>query len=292
MKVLERWKFYASFLLILITLATVICCMEEVILNQTLPYALSEHEYKSDKFREQNISDSNLQLLKRFSADNKLEFPKVLTVTMIFHNFDLNSTDISDISIKEYQENLRRVEARGGKSYQMLLDAYDTIWGDVKYFPIPVSTQNEKAEVTFSDSWMHERSFGGKRGHEGTDIMAGINKRGYYPIISMSDGIVEKIGWLTQGGYRIGIRSESGAYFYYAHLYRYAKEFQEGESVKAGQIIGYMGDSGYGDEGTTGKFAVHLHAGIYIKDENGAEVSVNPYPVLKYIENKKLRYAY
>jgi len=139
---------------------------------------------------------------------------------------------------------------------------------------------------------MYERNFGGKRGHEGCDIMAGINKRGYYPVVSMTDGVIEKIGWLTQGGYRIGIRSPSGGYYYYAHLYQYAEDFQVGDTVTAGQLIGYMGDSGYGSEGTVGRFDVHLHMGIYFDGKDGLEISVNPYPVLKYFEDKTLKYAF
>ena len=38
---------------------------------------------------------------------------------------------------------------------------------------------------------------------------------------------------------------------------------KQGKTVKAGELLGYMGDSGYGKEGTVGKFPVHLHFGIY-----------------------------
>jgi len=134
---------------------------------------------------------------------------------------------------------------------------------------------------------MAERTYGGKRGHEGTDIMADKNERGLYPIISMSDGVVTKKGWLEKGGYRIGITSPNGVYFYYAHLDSYAN-VSVGDKVSAGDILGYMGDSGYGPEGTTGKFDVHLHLGIYIYP-NGEETSVNPYWILRYIENKKVK---
>ena len=63
-------------------------------------------------------------------------------------------------------------------------------------------------------------------------------------MISMTDGKIEKIGWLPLGGYRIGIRSPHGGYFYYAHLASYEKYFQTGEAVEAGQILGFMGDTG------------------------------------------------
>ena len=111
--------------------------------------------------------------------------------------------------------------------------------------------------------------------------MASVYERGIYPIYSVSDGVVVKIGWLNLGGFRIGIRSPKGAYFYYAHLSEYAKDFEPGEKISAGTLLGFMGDTGYSDvEGTTGNFPVHLHFGIYFTDEKEGEFSVNPYPLL------------
>ena len=110
--------------------------------------------------------------------------------------------------------------------------------------------------------------------------MAENNIPGYFPIISITDGFVEKMGWLEKGGNRIGIRAKSGAYFYYAHLDTYAPGLKIGDKVIAGQLLGFMGDTGYGKEGTKGKFDVHLHLGIYLSDEN-QEISVNPYWILK-----------
>lgn len=161
---------------------------------------------------------------------------------------------------------------------------------EASYFPIPVSTVDKSLEVSFADTWMSERTYQGKRGHEGTDIMASENVRGLYPVVSVSDGTVTNIGWLEKGGYRIGITSDSGTYYYYAHLDSYAN-LEKGDMVKAGQLIGYMGDTGYGPEGTTGQFAVHLHFGIYYR-KDGEEISVNPYYVLQSLKNKKLKYAY
>lgn len=158
------------------------------------------------------------------------------------------------------------------------------------YFPVPESTLDAALGTSYVDSWMGERTYAGKRGHEGTDIMADENKRGLYPVVSITDGVISNLGWLDKGGYRIGITTGDGTYYYYAHLDSYAN-IKEGDPVKAGELLGYMGDSGYGKEGTVGKFDVHLHMGIYFYEE-GEEISVNPYYLLKFLENNKLKYAY
>lgn len=158
------------------------------------------------------------------------------------------------------------------------------------YFPVPDSTLDSTLETSYVDTWMTERSYGGKRGHEGTDIMAGKNQRGLYPVVSISDGVITNLGWLEKGGYRIGITTEDGTYYYYAHLDSYSN-IKEGDGVKAGELLGYMGDTGYGEEGTVGKFDVHLHFGVYFY-KDGEEISVNPYYLLKYLEKRKLKYAY
>lgn len=171
-------------------------------------------------------------------------------------------------------------------------ELYENIWKDLEYFPVPLSTRNPNAQIQFEDSWMFERSYGGSYGHEGTDLMPDTNVAGVYPVLSMTDGVVEKIGWLEKGGYRIGIRGPHDGYFYYAHLDSYAKDFQTGDVVRAGDLLGFMGDTGYGQEGTRGKFDVHLHIGIYVRTGQIPELAVNPYWFLRYLEAHKLSYAY
>ncbi len=192
--------------------------------------------------------------------------------------------------LEDYLELLYEYQAPKTRE---LAKSEQAIWEDLEYFPIPFSRKDSSLDISFENSWMFDRSFGGNRGHEGTDLMAFFNERGHYPVVSITDGVVEKVGWLKLGGYRIGIRAPGGGYFYYAHLYDYAREFQEGDEIKAGELLGFMGDSGYGEEeGTVGKFAVHLHLGIYINDEAGKELSVNPYWALKWLEKKRLNYQF
>lgn len=170
------------------------------------------------------------------------------------------------------------------KSYQ---DAFFMALSDGKYFPVAEDVAGG-AVISYEDSWGGARSYGGERRHEGTDLMPSVEQRGYFPVVSVSDGVVEKKGWLTLGGYRLGIRAPHGAYYYYAHLDHYAENINEGSDIKAGDIIGYMGDSGYGEEGTVGQFAVHLHFGIYLK-LGEKEVSINPFSILKSLEGKKVK---
>ena len=166
----------------------------------------------------------------------------------------------------------------------------ENVENEVNYHPIPESVVDKSLKISYIDGWMAERTYKGKRGHEGTDVMASLDKRGVYPVLSMTDGVITNLGWLDKGGYRVGITSNSGTYYYYAHLDSYAN-ISEGSKVKAGELLGYMGDSGYGPEGTKGQFAVHLHVGIYtVKD--GQEISVNPYYVLQFLEDKKLKYEF
>lgn len=163
------------------------------------------------------------------------------------------------------------------------IDIYTAIMSDIRYFPVPRDVKNG-VDISYDNSWEEERNYGGKRMHEGTDIMSGNNVRGYFPVVSMTDGVIEKVGWLNLGGYRVGVRSPSGAYFYYAHLCEFADGIEEGATVKAGMVLGTMGDTGYSkEEGTTGKFPVHLHLGIYM-DIDGKEISFNPYYILKLVE--------
>lgn len=177
--------------------------------------------------------------------------------------------------------------------YADYTEIVENLLADAVYFPVPEAVDHKKATLSYENSWQSERTYGGARGHEGCDLMAAVQQRGYYPVVSVSGGSVEKMGWLPQGGYRIGIRSRHGVYYYYAHLAEYEDGITEGTQVAAGQLIGYMGDTGYSEvEGTTGNFPVHLHFGMYLDLDGYGEVSFNPYYLLQLLERNKLRYVY
>ncbi len=194
---------------------------------------------------------------------------------------------------KVLKEWCRREREGEPQRYQAYAKIAGQLLADAVYFPVPEALNDDKASLSYENSWQYERTYGGTRQHEGCDLIADIQQCGYYPIISSSSGIVEKMGWLPQGGYRIGIRSPHGVYYYYAHLAEYEEGLAVGTEVTAGQLLGYMGDTGYSEvEGTTGNFPVHLHFGMYLDNEEGEEVSYNPYYLLQLLEDHKLKYEY
>ena len=241
-------------------------------------YQLNAYTWESDDFR-------SMKLGAAVAGQDYVDYDQI-TSLMLEHEFDL--TDCRDLT---YHNSMALIQKPA--AYKKLCGAYEVILKDLKYFPVPESTRAGTPFPVYEDSWKQKRTYGGERGHEGCDIMGTERERGFYPVISISDGTVEKIGWLEQGGWRIGIRTESGAYLYYAPLYSYAPDLKQGDKVKAGSLLGYMGDSGYGkQENTVGNFAVHLHLGIYIRTDHYEELSVNPYWILKYLEKYKLKYNY
>ena len=151
------------------------------------------------------------------------------------------------------------------------------ITDEMQYFPIPLAYQQN---INFSDTYGASRENGG---HEGCDILDNNNSPGTIPVISATDGTITNAGWLYLGGYRIGITSKENIYYYYAHLDSYARGIEVGKEIHAGELIGFMGDTGEGEEGTRGNMPVHLHFGIYVRTEDGEEKSVNPYPFLQKI---------
>ncbi|MFC4618395.1 M23 family metallopeptidase [Camelliibacillus cellulosilyticus] len=144
-------------------------------------------------------------------------------------------------------------------------------------FPIPRGYRYD-----YRSTWGARRGWGGLRIHEGTDLFADYGT----PVRATSYGVIEMKGWNRYGGWRLGIRDPKNVYHYYGHLSGYAKNVKKGGIVKPGQMIGYVGSSGYGPEGTQGKFPPHLHYGMY-KDNGKTEFSFDPYPYLRAWERQE-----
>ena len=123
------------------------------------------------------------------------------------------------------------------------------------------------------DDFGASRSYGYARRHLGHDLMGGVGT----PIIAVESGIVEAAGWNQYGGWRVGIRSLDGKrYYYYAHLRKdhpFAAGIEVGKQVTAGDVIGYLGRTGYSTtENVNNIDTYHLHFGMQlIFDESQKE---------------------
>lgn len=133
------------------------------------------------------------------------------------------------------------------------------------------------------------RNYGYKRQHLGHDMMGQVGT----PVVAVESGFVEAIGWNQYGGWRLGIRSFDGKrYYYYAHLrknYPYHKSLQEGSIVQAGDVIGYLGRTGYSQtENTNNIDEPHLHFGLQLifdesQKEGNNEIWISCYELVKFL---------
>ena len=137
------------------------------------------------------------------------------------------------------------------------------------------------------------RSFGFKRKHLGNDLMGSQGT----PIVAVEGGTVEAMGWNRYGGWRVGIRSfDNKRYYYYAHLQKdkpFAPGLQEGDTVQAGDLIGFMGRTGYSDKENVNNIeTVHLHFGMELvfdeaQKECNSEIWINVYDIVRLLSSHR-----
>lgn len=133
------------------------------------------------------------------------------------------------------------------------------------------------------------RSYGYRREHLGHDMMGQTGT----PIVAVESGYVSAMGWNQYGGWRLGISSFDGRrYYYYAHLrqnFPYCKSLEVGSIVQAGDVIGYMGRTGYSaKENVNNIDTTHLHFGLQLifdesQREGNHEIWVDVYELVKFL---------
>jgi murein DD-endopeptidase MepM/ murein hydrolase activator NlpD len=121
-------------------------------------------------------------------------------------------------------------------------------------------------DVWYGDDFGAPRAVGG--GHTGNDIFARMGT----PVVAVQSGVVTEIRYRSLGGNSFHLTNDAGDYFYYAHLLRYAAGIEEGTYVEAGQVLGYVGNTG--NAITT---PPHLHFEIH----PGGGAPIDPHPYLE-----------
>lgn len=109
--------------------------------------------------------------------------------------------------------------------------------------------------ANYTHDWLFPRYGPGFRFHHGTDVFAPFGT----PLRAVVDGVATaKTSEL--GGLSVKVTLPDGTYFYYAHLSALAEGFESGMTVKTGDIVGFVGDSGNAKGGSP-----HLHFGVFPK---------------------------
>ncbi len=197
-------------------------------------------------------------------------------------------------------------------AYSAVLDAYIGSYGEES----PIDSDSETKEwrenyglkvfspiaagygYTHFDDFGSSRTYGYARKHLGHDLMGSVGT----PVIAIESGKVEALGWNRYGGWRIGIRSfDNKRYYYYAHLRKdhpYQSGLKEGDTVTAGDVIGYLGMTGYSTKENTNNIDTpHLHFGIQLifdesqKDGNG-EIWIDCYSLTKLLSLNQSEVVY
>jgi murein DD-endopeptidase MepM/ murein hydrolase activator NlpD len=112
--------------------------------------------------------------------------------------------------------------------------------------------------------------------HEGVDIMAPLGTR----IFACERGLITRVGANRLGGNSVWLKGESGTYYYMAHLSAYVPGLAVGQVVEAGQVIGFVGNTGDAQGGPT-----HLHFEVH--PDGGP--AVDPYPLLKVVDDLRAK---
>ena len=153
-------------------------------------------------------------------------------------------------------------------------------------FAFPVARANWLSVIELEGDW-HDPRFRLIDGrwqlvgvHEGNDIGAEEGT----PILSAAAGTVEAVGWTFYSGTRVGIRGTDGKYYFYAHLSEVAADVGVGAPISPGQVLGRVGNTGYGPPGHEDEFPPHLHFGI--EGPSGWE---NPYPLVRRLYRASVR---
>ena len=206
----------------------------------------------------------------------------------------------SDRSVEEILGDLYRLYPYYHDAYQAVLggmlgsyaikvgDQWRPAYGIKVYSPIAAGYG-----YSHCSDFGNQRSFGFSRKHLGNDLMGTQGT----PIVAVEGGVIEAMGWNRYGGWRVGIRSfDSKRYYYYAHLQKerpFAEGLQEGDIVNAGDLIGFMGRTGYSDKENVNNIeTVHLHFGMQLvfdesQKECNSEIWIDVYDIVRLLNKNR-----
>lgn len=269
-----------------------------------VPYEAMTHAIKLDiASQEENIQLSWIELLAYLAAKNGNNFK----------GFQTKQLDALAQTLREGKTMAELTE--GMQYYPYYEEAYTAAFaGLVGAYEIEVPDETDPSGKRWErkygvkafspiaktypyhdfDDFGTGRSYGFKRRHLGHDMMGAVGT----PIVAVEGGVIEAMGWNQYGGWRLGIRShDTKRYYYYAHLrknFPYHKSLAVGSVVQAGDVIGYLGRTGYSrTENTNNIEQPHLHIGLQLifdesQKECNNEIWVDLYPTIRLLQQRRV----
>jgi len=266
-------------------------------------------EQKKDFIKWIDFNVSYTVLDRAFKA-TPTQVPELLAYVALknSNNFKNKTTDLKNLNaaikdpslIDKYVDN---------KYYKYYLESYRAILGGIitdgkltGFHPIAKGFWYS----CFND-FGTSRGYGFKRNHLGHDMFGSIGA----PIIAVEGGTITELGWNRYGGWRIGIRSDDTLrYYYYAHLRKFpslegcptgrgglgpfAEGLQKGDRVTSGQVIGYLGNTGYSTKENVNmkQGKPHLHFGLQIifdpsQEDGNGEIWIDCHTLCRFLSRNR-----
>ena len=304
MKKLLAWLIIAA-----ASVAAIAICVN---LNIDAPLAVQTEKTSDDFIKYVEFNVPYIALTKALNLDiasqkeeKKLNWIEILSYLAAKYGGDFKRYKSNDMDVLVSKLKTQDIEelTKDMKYYNYFHEAYTAVLGGLvgtykvngeeKYGLVGFSPIAKTFPYQHYDDFGASRSYGYKRLHLGHDMMAATGT----PVIAVESGVVEALGWNQYGGWRIGIRRlDKKRYYYYAHLRQnrpYAANLAVGQTVTAGDVIGYVGHTGYSAKENVNNIRVsHLHFGLQlIFDESQKEcvneIWVDVYPLTMLLSQNK-----
>lgn len=315
------WRLKKRTLLISFALFTIFF-VSALFLSKACFSAMAHENKKFIKYAEFNptyeaLDKAMKEDVKSQNEDVKINWIEVLSYLGSKYGGDFKKYKESDMNevIKKLKSGIKISEiTKNNKNYDYYYQVYEAVLKEfLGSYKVKSNPQKEGGDGQWTecyglkafspiaktfpyshyDDFGASRSYGYKRPHLGHDMMSAIGT----PVVAVESGTVEVMGWNQYGGWRIGIRSfDKKRYYYYAHLRKdkpFQSDLKEGSIVKAGDVIGYVGRTGYSTKENVNNISEsHLHWGMELifdesQKECDNEIWVNLWAITKLLEKNK-----
>lgn len=290
-----------------------------LVLYKARPPEIKTHDVKITEIKKEESGNSSyikwaefkptFEMLKKASEIDIKTKGEISWIDLLAYSVSKTYGSINENSLKFIDECAEKTEkgediSDGLKYFDFYKEVYTAVLGNFigpkgkDYGLIAYSPIAEGFYYNHYNDFGSARSYGFQRTHKGNDLIGSVGT----PVVSVEGGYVEAIGWNVYGGWRVGIRSyDKKRYYYYAHLrkdFPFRPDLKQGDEVYAGQVIGYLGRSGYSTKENINNIETpHLHFGMQLifdesQKDSVSEIWIDVYNIVKFLYENRSEVIY